>query len=156
MGALEDENCLESAGFLMTRQPVFDRRLEPWGTAMRFAMPGNESRIFCDESSANMLLEAYLPQRGETGSRTLVGFPAESVLQGIPQVLWPEGIVLEIEESSGIRHGIVKAVADLKAAGFGIAVSGFRNSPGCGGLNALADVLMVDCADDERSEEHTS
>lgn len=149
MAAMEDGNSLECAGFLMTRQPVFDRRLEPWGTAMRFDFPSSESQLFCDESSANMLLEAYLPQRGEGESKTLVEFPAESVLQGIPQTLWPEGIILEIEESAGLLHGIVKAVADLKAAGFGIAVSGFRNSPGCGGLDALADVLAVDCAEDE-------
>ncbi|SNR59913.1 EAL and modified HD-GYP domain-containing signal transduction protein [Humidesulfovibrio mexicanus] len=144
--------CSEETGFLLTRQPVFDRSLEPWGSAMRFALPGNEGHLFCDETSANMLLEAYLPQREDSTSRILIGFPEEALLQDIPRLLWPEGVVLEVDESAGFRPGIVQAVAELKKVGFGIAISDFRNRPGCGGLNALAEIMGIDCADGAESD----
>lgn len=139
---------MENTGFLVTRQPIFDRSLEPWGAAMRFSLSGNEAHLFCDETSANMLLEAYLPQRDASASRILIGFPEEAVLQDIPRLLWPEGVILEIEESAGLRLGIVRVVADLKQSGFGIAVSDFHNRPGCGGLNALAEIMVIDCPED--------
>ncbi|MDP2848954.1 MAG: HDOD domain-containing protein [Humidesulfovibrio sp.] len=139
---LADRHTCE-AGFMVTRQPVFDRRLQPWGAAMCFAQPQSEGELFADETTANMLLEAYLPQRGVSQAQTIVSFPASAVLEGIPRVLWPQGIYVELEEATGTTLGIPKAVAELKQAGYGIAVSDFHNTPGCRALNALADVLVI-------------
>lgn len=135
------------AGFIVSRQPVFDRRLQPWGTAMHFAQPSSAGALFSDETTANMLLEAHLPQRGPSHS-TIITFPAESVLEGIPRVLWPQGIVVELDEAACAMSGIVKAVTELKQAGYGIAVARFSNKPDCRPLSSLADMLVVDAPED--------
>ena len=136
------------AGFMVSRQPVFDRRLQPWGTAMQFAQPSSAGSLFADETTANMLLEAHLPQRGPSHS-TIVTFPADSVLDGIPRVLWPQGIVVELDEVACALPGIVQTVAGLKEAGYGIAVARFNNLAECRPLSALADVLVVDAQESE-------
>lgn len=114
---------------------------------MCFAQPRKDGQLFSDETTANMLLEAYLPQRGPAHAQTLVSFPAASVLEGIPRVLWPQGIFVELDEDAGNMSGIPKAVAGLKEAGYGIAVADFRNTPSCRALNALADVLVLNAGD---------
>lgn len=146
---LEDlETC--EVGFMVSRQPVFDRSLQPWGTAVNFAQPRNERILFSDEATASVLLEAHLPQRGPSHS-TIVSFPAESILEGIPRVLWPQGIVVELCESACSIPGIVKSVADLKQAGFGIAIADFNNIPDYRPLNALADLIVLTAEENNES-----
>lgn len=149
-----DEKSLSSAdsiadddGFMVARQPVFDRSLQPWGTAVRFEQALSECDLLCDETTANILLEAHLPQRGPGHVHTLVAFPPQAILEGIPRVLWPQGIIVELPETAGLTPGMEEAVADLKHAGFGIAVSDFDNKRGCRGLNSLADLLVVQAGD---------
>lgn len=129
---------------MVTRQPVFDRGLRPWGTAMFFAQPEGEGQLFSDETTANMLLETYLPQRGPSHTQTIVYFPALAVLERMPRLLWPQGIVVEIDEAAGITPGILNAVSELKQAGYGIAVSGFQNAPSCRNLSSMADIIICD------------
>lgn len=132
---------------MVTRQPVFDRRLQPWGTAMCFSQT-ESCMLFSDDGTANMLLEAYLPQRGPTNAQTIVFFPAQAVLERMPRLLWPQGIVVELDEAAGEVDGIPKAVAELKQAGYGIAVSGFRNNAACRTLNSFADLIISDARAD--------
>lgn len=133
-----------ATGLLVTRQPVFDQRLQPWGTALSFVQPEGLGPLFCDELTASVLLEAYLPQRGPEHAQTMVSFDAGAVLDGMPRLLPPQGSFVEIEEAAGDTGGIPMAVAALKSSGYGIAVGGFQNRPACRALNALADVIVID------------
>lgn len=135
------------AGLLVTRQPVFDQRLQPWGTALSFVQPEGEGPLFCDELTASILLEAYLPQRGPEHVQNIISFDAGAVLDGMPRLLPPQGTFIEIEEAAGDTGGLPMAVAGLKGAGYGVAVGGFRNRSACRALNALADVIIIDAAD---------
>lgn len=144
------ETC--DVGFMVSRQPVFDRSLQPWGTAVSFAQPRDEGILFSDEATASVLLEAHLPQRGPSHF-TIVSFPAESILEGIPRVLWPQGIVVELSESACSMPGIVKSVADLKQAGFAIAVADFNNISDYRSLNTLADLIVLNA--DENNGSHS-
>jgi EAL and modified HD-GYP domain-containing signal transduction protein len=129
--------------FVVTRQPVFDRKLEPWGTAICFAQAELDAGLFEDESTAGILLEASLPQRGFKREQTMLYFPASAVLARTPKLLWPESLIVEVDEAAGGLAEIVEAVADLKRAGYGIAVCGFRNESTSRELNHLADVLVI-------------
>jgi len=142
--AEDSDACVD--GFLVSRQPVFDRGLQPWGTAVSFAQPKSEGVLFSDETTASVLLEAHLPQRG-AGHSTIVSFPAESILGGIPRVLWPQGIAVELDEDACSEPGIVAAMTELKQAGYGIAVAGFNNVPDCRAVDSLAGLFVIDAAD---------
>lgn len=133
-------------GFVVSRQPVFDRSLQPWGTAISFAQPKSEGVLFSDETTASVLLEAHLPQRG-AGHSTIVSFAAEAILEGIPRVIWPQGIAVELNEADCAEPGIVTAVTDLKQAGYGIAVAGFKNMTAFRALNSQADMFVIDAVD---------
>lgn len=137
------------AGLFVTRQPVFDQRLQPWGTAMSFVQPQGEGALFCDELTASILLEAYLPQRGETNAQTMVSFDAGAVLDGVPRLMPRQGMFVEMEEAAGDTGSIPMAAAGLRGEGYGIAVGGFRNRPPCRALNALADVIIIDAGPPE-------
>jgi len=136
-------DAAEDDGFMVARQPVFDRGLQPWGTAVRFEQAKSECDLLCDETTANILLEAHLPQRGPGHAHTLVAFPPQAILEGIPKILWPQGIVVELPEAAGLTPGMEEAVLDLKQAGFGIAIADFENRHGCKGLLALGDLVVV-------------
>lgn len=141
---MNDIGQTSAAGLLVIRQPVFDQRLQPWGTAMSFVQPEGAGSLFADELTASVLLEAYLPQRGPEHSQTIVSFDAGAVLDGVPRLMPPQGSYIEIEEAAGDTGGIPMAVAALKGAGYGIAVGGFLNRPACRAINALADVIIID------------
>jgi len=140
--ATDRKTCAQ--GFVVTRQPVFDRRLEPWGTSMCFAQSDLDDSLFGDETSASILLEAYLPQRGFANEKTIVFFPAQAVLEGAPRLLWPQNMLVEVDEAAGTVPGLACAIAEIKKAGYGIAVSGYTNNAACGALTRLADVVVID------------
>jgi len=140
--ATDRKTCAQ--GFVVTRQPVFDRRLEPWGTSMCFAQSDLDGSLFSDETSASILLEAYLPQRGFANEKTIVFFPAQAVLEGAPRLLWPQNMLVEVDEAAGAVAGLSGAVAEIKQSGYGIAVSGFRNDAACRDLVRLADIVVID------------
>ncbi|MDR3641918.1 MAG: HDOD domain-containing protein [Humidesulfovibrio sp.] len=133
-------------GFVMTRQPVFDRRLQPWGTAMCFAQSAAEEPLFGDETTASILLEAYLPQRNPVREPTIVYFPAPAILDGMPRLLWPQDLLVEVDGTAGGTPRLTEAVAEMKKAGYGIAVNGFHNNGIESALLRLADVIIVDAA----------
>ena len=136
-----------ATGFVVIRQPVFDRKLEPQGTAVSFSQPKENAPLFADEFTAGIVLEAHLPQRGPKHPRTIVSFDAAAVRGGVPRLVPVEGMVVEVEEAEGEAPDICDAVAELKAAGYGIAVGGFRNRSACRTLNRLADVIVIDAKD---------
>jgi len=145
------KTCAE--GFVVTRQPVFDRKLKPWGTSMCFAQSEQEEPLFGDESTAGILLEAYMPQRSRTQERTMVYFPAKAVLENAPRLLWPEGLLVEVDEAAAYEPGLTQVAEDLKSAGYGLVVSGWRNDPACSRLSRLADVIGIAAAAGEALEE---
>jgi EAL and modified HD-GYP domain-containing signal transduction protein len=136
-------------GFMVSRQPVFDRGIQPWGTAISFAQPDCDDALFSDETTSSVLLEAHLPQRGP-GHSTIVAFPAQAVLDGIPRVLWPQGITVEVNEQDCSQDDIVSAVATLKQAGYAVAVANFNNNADCRSLNSLADLIVISAAAEQQ------
>jgi len=111
---------------------------------MCFAQSDLDDSLFGDETSASILLEAYLPQRGFANEKTIVFFPAQAVLEGAPRLLWPQNMLVEVDEAAGTVPGLACAIAEIKKAGYGIAVSGYTNNAACGALTRLADVVVID------------
>lgn len=142
----DDDSC--GMGFLVTRQPVFDRRLDPWATAVGFAQSPAEEQLWADDATGGVLLESYMPQRCAR-ERTLVRFSAAGVLARAPLLLWPEELLVEVDEAGGRDPSVVCAMTELGRAGYGVAVSGWRGDPACAELTRLADVLALpaDAAD---------
>jgi len=130
-------------GFVVTRQPVFDRRLQPWGSAVDFRPALEEDSLFSDELTASFLLEANMPHRAQSGEQTIISLSAKAILC-IPYTLSPQGVYLEVEEAAGSDPDVSEAVRKLKQAGFGIAVGGFSARSSCRDLCGLADVLVLD------------
>jgi EAL and modified HD-GYP domain-containing signal transduction protein len=132
------------SGFVALRQPVFNRALEPWGTALEFIQPPENGPIFSNELTATFLLAAHVPQRGPANAKNIISFDAPGILDGMPRLLPPQGTYVEVDEELGKEASITKAASELKQAGYGIAVGGFRNSSSARALNQLADVLIID------------
>lgn len=129
---------------MVTRQPVFDQRLRPWGTTLSFFQLDGGGPLFADELTASVLLEAYMPQRSAPGHNTQVCFDTSALLDGMPRLIAPQGVQIELEEAVGDTKNLPEAVAELKRDGYGIAVSGFRNRYSCRDLARQADVLILD------------
>ncbi|MGE4263782.1 MAG: EAL and HDOD domain-containing protein [Desulfovibrio sp.] len=145
----DSDGCM--GGFMVSRQPVFDRGIQPWGTAISFVQPENDDALFSDETTASVLLEAHLPQRGP-GHPTIVAFPDQAVLDGIPRALWPQGITVEVNEQACFLPGIVSVAAALKQAGYALAVADFSNQPDCRPLSSLADLIVISAADNQQGD----
>lgn len=134
--------------YVVTRHPVFDRKLEPWGTAVNLAESTTDESLFADEATAEIMLEANLPQRGFPREHTVMSFPGSAILAQAPRLLWPDRLLVEVDETAGEIAGLAEAVADLKQAGYGIVVGGYANRPSCRELCAQADIIAVNAAAD--------
>jgi EAL and modified HD-GYP domain-containing signal transduction protein len=134
--------------FLITRQPVFDQRLQTWGAALDFYQPEESGPLFPDELTTSLMFDSYLPQRRQNGFKTQVGVDPVVILEGHTGGIEPEGVFLAVDESAGATPGLCEAVAVLKGLGFGVAVTDFRDRPADRGLDGLADILVLDMEDD--------
>jgi len=134
--------------FMITRQPVFDQKLVTWGAALDFFQSAEAGPLFPDEFTTSLMFDSYLPQRRQEGFLTQVGISPAVLLEGHTVSIEPVGVYLAIGETAAETAGLCNAVVGLKASGFGIAVTDFRDRPGCRDLDGLADVLVLDMADD--------
>lgn len=134
--------------FMITRQPVFDQKLSTWGAALDFIQPAEAGPLFPDEFTTSLMFDSYLPQRRRGDFQTQVGVSDAVLLEGHTVGIEPAGVFLSIAETSAETPGLCEAVLGLRNAGFGIAVTDFQDRKGSRELDSLADVLILDMADD--------
>jgi c-di-GMP-related signal transduction protein len=131
----------------IARQPIFDQRLRVFAYELLFrAGPKNVFQPWKDASCSvivdSMMLFDLQTLTGH--AKAFINADQSALLQGAVKLLPPERIIVEILESVVPTPEVVAACADLRGAGYVLALDDFVDHPKWQPLLALAKFLKVD------------
>lgn len=144
------------------RQPIFDAKKENWGYTLLYRhAPDADHAAFDDKDIAtltvisNAIMNPTKPKDGGKGKakeparpkQLCINFTEESILKKIPLALPAASTVILVDEHCGEHREVVKAILDLKAEGYKLAIGEFTGSPAGQGLLEHADLVFVDVLD---------
>ena len=133
----------------LARQPIFDRRQSVVGYELLYRHGDVEQALVDDDevASARVAVNALT----EIGLQSLVGdrrawinVTREFLLQGLAYSLPPGRVVLELLEGQRVDQPLLDVLADVRAAGYQLALDDFSYEPRLDELLALADIVKLD------------
>jgi len=148
--AAQHERALDSANSFVGRQPLFDRRLDVVGYEILFrGGPVPNRAIINDDNQAtssvilNMFtdidLEAILG-----GKRALINLTRDLILEGVPSLLPPERVIVEIIETSVVDDRLIEALHRLRSQGYTVALDDWISFSRLRPLLPVADIVKID------------
>ena len=138
----------------IARQPVFDEQMRTWGYAVFFRHSADATKaVYADDFEATMRVVASLPLcpggSCQAGTRTLIHFPAQSVVDGLPGALAPECGAILVAEEADLAPEYLEALKEYRDQGYIVAVDNYSGNEEARELLKLADVIVVDILDME-------
>ncbi|WP_243439096.1 EAL and HDOD domain-containing protein [Fundidesulfovibrio soli] len=133
----------------VARQPIFDRDMRVWGYELLYRRADDSAEAeVADDARATSVVIADGVTLGRTGlgpqEKTLVNFPVDLLCQGAGFALPSESCVIEILETVPPSPEVLKALRDLKRAGYTLALDDFVGQPELEAFLPLADIVKVD------------
>ncbi|MCP3996454.1 MAG: HDOD domain-containing protein [bacterium] len=134
----------------MGRQPLFDRRLDVVGYEILFrAGPVPNRAIIDDENQAtsNVILSMFTDIDLEAilgGKRALINLTRGLILEGIPSLLPPERVIVEVVETSTVDERLIEALHRLRSQGYTIALDDWISFSKLRPLLPVADIVKID------------
>jgi EAL and modified HD-GYP domain-containing signal transduction protein len=146
---VEDIQAFEP--IFVARQPVFTRKMDLWGHELLFrhCLETNLAEISDpDQATAKVIVDGFALAQTELtlGRRAMVNFPHNLLLEGAAHLLPPDQVVVEVLESVPPDKDVLEACAELKKAGYTLAVDDFtgRMGPRYMSLLKMMDIVKVD------------
>jgi c-di-GMP phosphodiesterase len=133
----------------LARQPIFDQKMSVVGYELLYRHGSVEHALVDDDevASARVAVNALT----ELGLHSLVGprrawinVTREFLLQGLAYSLPPGRVVLELLEGQLVDEPLLEVLADVRAAGYQLALDDFRYEPALRELLVLADIVKLD------------
>lgn len=146
----------------MARQPIFDHNGNVYAYELLYRSNGQENiynGISGDESTADVITNAFfgLDVRNIIGgSKAFINFTGNLIKHGVPKMISPEILVVEVLENQLADEEILDAVQDLKERGYMIALDDFEYSGAYNDLFALGDLVKIDFRSPQKSIEETA
>jgi c-di-GMP-related signal transduction protein len=133
----------------VARLPILNRERRVFGYELLFrpSATGSESGAALDFASARVISDALLAIGLDTltdGRRAFVGVSRRLLLDGIPSVLPPERVVLQLAADIEADNEVVEACKKLRDAGYQLAVDDFVLTGWTADLMPIAHYLKVD------------
>jgi EAL and modified HD-GYP domain-containing signal transduction protein len=142
---------------LLSRQPIFQADLKPFGYELLFRYANGESGAISDgaQATAQVIVNGFM----EVGLDALVGreiafinFERTLLMGGYCEALPPDRVVLEVLETVAPDAALMKKLDSLRAKGYRIALDDFVCSPDHLPLLEAADFVKVDVLGREWSD----
>lgn len=137
---------MESATWLMGRQPVLDREQRIWGYELLFRA-GDPATADASRATANVILGALSGLGVGTvlaGKRGLVNIGRELLYSDALLLLPPQWMVLELLESIAPDEALLARCRALRGAGFALALDDHRYAAGWEPIYPWVDLVKVD------------
>jgi len=134
----------------VARQPILNRERRVYGYELLFRPPtpaDEASHAAVDQTAAKVISDALLAIGLDTltdGRRAFVAVSRRLLLGGIPNVLPPDRVVLELGADVEADREVIDACQELRRAGFAIAIDDFVPNEWTADLVPLANYLKVD------------
>jgi EAL and modified HD-GYP domain-containing signal transduction protein len=133
----------------VARQPILNRDRLVYGYELLFrAAPAADApSASADHNAARVISDALIAIGLDTltdGRRAFVNVSRRLLLGGIPNVLPPERVVLELGADIEADRDVLDACRELRKAGYAIAIDDFVPNEWTADLVPLADFIKVD------------
>ena len=132
------------------RQAILDQRKNVYAYEILFRSglknafdPSLDGNIATQSVMVNAMLDFGM-KKLVSDKKAFINFTEQNLLNGAPKLLPSESVVVEILETVQPSPEILKAVRELKDAGYKIALDDFVLLPGYEPLIDMADIIKVD------------
>lgn len=131
---------------LVARQPILDKNLNIFSYELLFR--GKDSESFNGEQATAQVIMNTLESIGFTnlteGQPAFINFTDELLKQGIPDLLAPEMVYIEVLETVTVDQKLLSGLETYKEMGFKIVLDDFVFSEDLIPLIKLADYIKID------------
>jgi len=141
---------MESASEFVGRQPLFDRRLDVVGYEILFrGGPVPNRAVISDDNQAtsNVILNMFTDIDLEAilgGKRALINLTRDLILEGVPSLLPPERVIVEVVETSTVDDRLIEALHRLRSQGYTVALDDWISFSKLRPLLPVADIVKID------------
>lgn len=146
----------------IARQPIFDCNDDVYAYELLYRKNGNENEYngsSGDESTADVITNAFFGLDVKNiigGAKAFINFTGNLIKRGVPKMISPEILVVEVLENQLADEEILDAVQDLKERGYMIALDDFEYSGAYNDLFSLGDLVKIDFRTSQKSIEETA
>jgi EAL and modified HD-GYP domain-containing signal transduction protein len=137
-----------ATGVVLARQPIFDADLRLHAFELLYRAVGEDGRpVDGGKATATVLVAALADvglQRLVGDQRAFLNVDREFLLSFRPLPLPADRVVLELVENQLIDDELIAVLAELKHAGFSLALDNFDHRPEYEPLLGLADIAKLD------------
>lgn len=148
--ATQEAMSVESANTFVGRQPLFDTNLNVVGYEILFRGGPAPNRAIIDsenQATSRVILNTFTDIDLEEilgGHRALINLTRDLILEGIPALLPPERVVVEVVETTRVDDRLITALKRLRAQGYTIALDDWMAFSKLQPLLGLADIVKID------------
>ena len=146
----------------MARQPIFDNDNNVYAYELLYRSNGQQNSYNgtnADESTADVVTNAFfgLDVREIIGSsKAFINFTGNLLKRGIPKMISPDILVVEVLENQMMDQDTIDACHELKERGYTLALDDFEYDSSYSELFQLGDIVKIDFRTPQRSIEETA
>lgn len=149
-GALSARNAYATApaDTFVGRQPLFDRRLDVVGYEILLSeIPGPHQVGDENRATSDAILNTFTDVDLEEilgGKRAMINLTRDLILEGIPTLLPPERVIIEVVETSSVDDRLITALHRLRSQGYSTALRDWISFKKLRPLLPVADIVKID------------
>lgn len=146
----------------MARQPIFDSENRVYGYELLYRSNGQQNMyngVNGDESTADVVTNAFFGLDVRSiigGGKAFINFTGNLIKHGVPKMLAPELLVVEVLESQMQDQQLIDACHELKTLGYTLALDDFEYSSSYSELFQLGDIVKLDFRAPQKTIEETA
>lgn len=146
----------------MARQPIFDQDNNLYAYELLYRSNGTENiynGVSGDESTADVFTNAFfgLNVKNVIGNaRAFINFTENLLRRGIPKLISPDILVVEVLENQLTDNDLLDSVQELRELGYTIALDDFEYSNAYSELFQLGDLVKIDFRTPQKTIEETA
>lgn len=146
----------------MARQPIFGEDNSVYAYELLYRSNGKKNvydGVGGDESTADVITNAFfgLDVKEIIGNaRAFINFTGNLLKHGVPKMISPEILVVEVLESQIMDEDILEACQDLKERGYTLALDDFEYDNSYSELFQLGDIVKIDFRTTQKAIEDTA
>lgn len=134
----------------MARQPIFDVDNQVYGYELLYRSNGQQNNytgMDGDESTAEVVTNAFFGldiREIIGGGKAFINFTGNLLKRGVPKMISPDIVVVEVLENLMMDEELVAACQELKERGYTLALDDFEFNNSYSELFQLGDIVKID------------
>lgn len=146
----------------MARQPIFDENNQVYGYELLYRSNGQQNNytgVNGDESTADVITNAFFGldiREVIGGSKAFINFTGNLLKRGVPKMISPDIVVVEVLENLMMDEDLIDACQDLKERGYTLALDDFEYENTYSELFQLGDIVKIDFRIPQKKIEETA